>query len=201
MNIKEQWQEEFRAGKTGAELNKYMNLKSYGEDVILGNTEIKRPELVTIGNRVAIDSGFYCTTQLEVGDYVHISPYVTVIGGKHGKLILEGFNNVMAGARIICSSDRFDGSGLPGALIPDEFKSAQITAPILIEKFANIGTNAIILPGALLRKGVFVTAGSLLMGDTEEWGVYKGSPAVLVRKIDPTKTLKFYDMLMKQNKL
>jgi acetyltransferase-like isoleucine patch superfamily enzyme len=27
------------------------------------------------------------------------------------------------------------------------------------------------------------------MGDTEEWGVYKGNPAVLVKKIDPTKII------------
>ena len=28
----------------------------------------------------------------------------------------------MAGARIVCASDRFDDSGLFGALIPDEYK-------------------------------------------------------------------------------
>ena len=54
-----------------------------GNDVLIGDcVHIKRPELVTIGNRVAIDWGFYCTTQLEIRDYVHISPYVTCIGGK-----------------------------------------------------------------------------------------------------------------------
>ncbi len=31
-----------------------------------------------------------------------------------------GFNNVMAGARIVCGSDRFDGSGLFGAMIPSD---------------------------------------------------------------------------------
>jgi acetyltransferase-like isoleucine patch superfamily enzyme len=28
-----------------------------------------------------------------------------------------------------------------------------------------------------------------LIGDTEEWGVYKGNPAVLVKKIDSAKIL------------
>jgi hypothetical protein len=27
------------------------------------------------------------------------------------------------------------------------------------------------------------------MGDTEEWGVYKGNPAILVKKIDSTRIL------------
>jgi hypothetical protein len=28
------------------------------------------------------------------------------------------------------------------------------------------------------------------MGDTKEWGVYKGNPAVLVKKIDSSKIIK-----------
>jgi acetyltransferase-like isoleucine patch superfamily enzyme len=142
-----------------------------------------------IGDHTAIDKGFYCTTQIEIGSYVHISPYVTCIGGKNGLFILKGFNNVMAGARIVCGSDRFDGSGLFGAMIPPELKGKQIIEPVVMEEFSNIGTNAIVLPGSTLRRGVLLTAGSLLIGDTEEWGVYKGNPAILVKKIDKTETL------------
>jgi acetyltransferase-like isoleucine patch superfamily enzyme len=58
-----------------------------------------------------------------------------------------------------------------------------------MEEFSNIGTNAIILPGSTLRKGVLLTAGSLLIGDTEEWGVYKGNPAVLIKKINGDKII------------
>jgi acetyltransferase-like isoleucine patch superfamily enzyme len=156
-----------------------------GEDVLIDEfVKFKRPHLVTINNHVAIDWGFYCTTSLEIGDYTHISPFVSCIGGENGKFITKGFNNIMAGARIVCSSDRFDDSGLFGAMIPNELKGTQITKPVIMGEFSNIGTNAIVLPGSTLRKGVLLTAGSLLMGDTEEWGVYKGNPAVLVSKID-----------------
>ena len=162
-----------------------------GRNVKISNTvEITRKHLCEIGNNVSIDFGFYCTTALKVGDYVHISPHVTCIGGEQGSLTLKGFNNVMAGARIVCGSDRFDGSGLFGAMIPEKFKGKQIIMPILVEEFANIGTNAIVLPGSRLRKGVLLCAGSLLIGDTEEWGVYKGNPAILVKKIDPKIILK-----------
>ena len=95
----------------------------------------------------------------------------------------------MAGARIICGSDRFDDSGLFGAMIPKEHKGKQIIKPIVMEEFSNIGTNAIVLPGSRLRKGVLLTAGSLLLGDTEDWGVYKGNPAILIKKINPSKIL------------
>ena len=157
-----------------------------GNDVIIHkDVFIKRSNSAIIGNRVAIDKGFYCTSRLEIGDYVHISPYVTSIGGKgKSKFFLEGFNNIMVGARIICGSDRFDASGLPGALIPDELKGREIIQDVIVEKFANIGTNSIVLPGARLRKGVLLAAGSLLIGDTVEWGVYKGNPAKLVKIID-----------------
>jgi acetyltransferase-like isoleucine patch superfamily enzyme len=142
-----------------------------------------------MGDHIAIDKGVYCTVNITIGEYTHISPYVTIIGGKNAYFYSNGFNNIMAGARIICGSDRFDGSGLFGAMIPNEFKGKQIIKPVVMEKFSNIGTNAIVLPGSTLREGVLLAAGSLLIGDTEPWGVYKGNPAVLVKKIDPTKIL------------
>jgi acetyltransferase-like isoleucine patch superfamily enzyme len=162
-----------------------------GTDVIIDDfIKIKHPELVVIGSHVGIDFGFYCTTKLEVGDYTHISPYVTCIGGKSTKFISKGFNNIMSGARIICGSDRFDDSGLFGAMIPKELKGKQIIGEVVMEEFSNIGTNAVVMPNSILRKGVLLTAGSLLIGDTEEWGVYKGNPAVLIKKIDGNKIIK-----------
>ena len=164
--------------------------KKIGEDVFVSDLAlIKHPDLVTIGSHVAIDNGVTFSTMVEIGDYVHISPYVTCIGGKSGQFVLKGFNNVMAGARIICGSDRFDDSGLFGAMIPNDLKGRQIIKPVIMEEFSNVGTNAIVLPGSTLRKGVLLTAGSLLIGDTEEWGVYKGNPAVLVKKINGNKII------------
>ena len=161
-----------------------------GNDVIIDDfIKIKHPDLAIIGNHVGIDFGFYCSTKLELGDYVHISPYVTCIGSKDGKFIAKGFNNIMAGARIICGSDRFDDSGLFGAMIPKELKGKQIIGEVIMEEFSNIGTNSIVLPNSILRKGVLLTAGSVLIGDTEEWGVYKGNPAILIKKIDGNKII------------
>jgi len=163
-------------------------------DVFL-NYDITIKQDYVIGNHCAIDKGFYCTTRLTIGDYVHISPYVTIIGGKDAEFTAMGFNNIMAGARIVCGSDRFDDSGLFGAMIPKEFKGKQIIKPVIMEEFSNIGTNAIVLPGSTLRKGVLLTAGSLLMGDTIEWGVYKGNPATLVKIIDGSKIEKLAENL------
>lgn len=165
-------------------------MKSIEEkDVVVNEDVFFKHEPYYIGNHVSIDKGVYCTTNISIGSYVHISPYVTIIGGSESEFISMGFNNIMSGARIICASDRFDGSGLFGAMIPKDLKGRQINEPVIMEEFSNIGTNSIVLPGSILRKGVLLTAGSLLMGDTEEWGVYKGNPAILVKKIDPSKIL------------
>lgn len=166
-----------------------INYKSTGDDVFIDSDIVIKKDNTIEGSHIAIDKGFYCTTDISIGNYVHIGPYVTIIGGEKGEFIAKGFNNIMAGARIVCGSDRFDDSGLFGAMIPAELKGKQIIEPVIMEEFSNIGTNAIMLPGSRLRKGVLLTAGSLLMGDTEEWGVYKGNPAILIKKIDGTKII------------
>ena len=164
-------------------------IKILGNDTIVDDDLLVNKDLIINGSHVAIDKGFYCTTNTTIGSYVHIGPYVTIIGGENSSFTAKGFNNIMAGARIICGSDRFDDSGLFGAMIPSELKGTQVIQPVVMEEFSNIGTNAIVLPGSILRRGVLLTAGSLLIGDTEEWGVYKGNPAVLVKKITPEKII------------
>lgn len=159
-------------------------------DIIIDSDVVFKQTPNIWGKRISIDKGFYCTTKLNIGSYIHIGPYVTVIGGANSEFTAKGFNNIMAGARIICGSDRFDDSGLFGAMIPNNLKGKQIIKPVIMEEFSNVGTNAIVLPGSILRKGVLLTAGSLLLGDTEEWGVYKGNPAVLVKKINGDKIIK-----------
>ncbi len=53
-----------------------------GVDVrVSDKAEIVRPELVTIGNHVSIDSWVYISTNVKMGDYIHIAPHVSIIGG------------------------------------------------------------------------------------------------------------------------
>jgi dTDP-4-amino-4,6-dideoxy-D-glucose acyltransferase len=154
-------------------------LKSIGIDVIISsNVEIKRPNLVSIGNHVAIDSGFYITTGAEIGDYIHIAPYVCIIGGKTGFLKMDHFTNISVGGRVICGSDEFLGEGLitaPG--LPDEYRDNLIIKPVIFEKFVNTGANVVILPGVTLAEGSVIGAGSLVTKNTEPWTIYTGVPA------------------------
>jgi len=153
-------------------------LKSCGDDVFISaNVEIRRPHLVSIGGHVAIDTGFYCTCGLEAGDYIHIAPYVSIIGGPKGVLRMEHFTTVAAGSRIVCASDEHLGEGLVGPTIPDRFKDKILIAPVVFKMFASVGTNVVILPGVTLAEGCVIGACSLVTKDAEPWMVYAGIPA------------------------
>ncbi|MBI5728784.1 MAG: acyltransferase [Candidatus Magasanikbacteria bacterium] len=167
-------------------------LKSVGEDVFISSkVEIRRPQMVTIGNHVAIDTGFYLTTQADIGDYIHIGPYVSVIGGAHGLLKMGNFTNLAVGAKIVCVSDEFLGESLitaPG--IPAEYTKL-IAKPVILEDFANVGANAVIMPGVTLGEGSVVGACSLVTKDTKPWTIYYGTPAKPV-KVRPRDVMRAY---------
>lgn len=156
----------------------YSLLKKYGNNVFISsNVEIRRPRLVTIGSNLAIDTGFYCTTRLEIEDYIHIAPYVTVIGGENGLLKMGNFTTIAAGSRIVCASDGHLGDGLVGPTIPLQFKDKIKTEPVIFENFASIGTNVVVLPGVTLGEGSVVGSNSLVNKSTEPWTIYVGNPA------------------------
>jgi acetyltransferase-like isoleucine patch superfamily enzyme len=155
------------------------------------NVDIRRPHLVEIGDRTNIDSGFYCTTQLRLGDYIHIAPYVSVIGGAKGILEMAHFSTLAAGSRIVCASDDHLGAGLVGPTIPEEFKDNITYSPVRFEPMANVGTNVVILPGVTLGIGSVVGACSLVTKSVEPWTIYAGIPAKPVKSREREKMLEF----------
>jgi acetyltransferase-like isoleucine patch superfamily enzyme len=169
------------------------SLKAVGNDVHIGsNVDIRRPQLVSIGNHVAIDTGAYITTDAEIADYVHIGPYVTVIGGERALLVMRNFTNLAAGCRVICGSDRFQGEGLIGpASLPEQYKDRMNLAPVILENFANVGTNVVIMPGVTLAEGSVIGACSLVTKSTEPWTIYVGTPAKPVKSRSREKMIRY----------
>jgi acetyltransferase-like isoleucine patch superfamily enzyme len=153
-------------------------LKSCGQDVFIsGSVEIRRPHLVSVGSHVAIDSGVYLTTAAEIGDYTHLSPYLTIIGGAQSRLIVEDFVTIAAGSRLICGSDHFMGDGFTSVTVPDEFRDTVDFGTIHCRRFSGIGTNVVIMPNVTIAEGSVVGACSLVTKDTEPWTIYVGVPA------------------------
>ncbi len=163
-----------------------------GDDTFIApSVIIRRPHLVRIGNHTAIDHGVYITTQAEIGDYIHIAPYVTCIGGEKSKFIIEHFASIAAGSRIICGSDEHLGEGLVGPTIPEKYRDKVLYSKVKIEMFANIGTNVVIMPGVTIAEGSVVGACSLVTKDTEPWTIYYGIPAKPIKTRKKEKMIKF----------
>ena len=157
-------------------------LRSCGEDVFISpSVEIRRPHLVEVGSHVAIDTGFYCTVGAAIGDYVHIGPYVTAIGGADASLEVGHFATISAGVRLICASDTFSGDGFTSVTVPPKYRDRVLRAPIRIGRFAGVATNTVIVPGVMIAEGSVIGACSLVTRDTEPWTIYYGTPARPVR--------------------
>ena len=163
--------------------------KSIGEDVIISPLAvITRPHLVSIGSHVAIDMWTYISTSVKMGDYIHIAPSVTILGGADAHLEMGNFTNIGSGGRIICAGDDFK-QGLISPVVPLKYRTV-ISKPIVFEDFATLGVNCSVLPGVTLRQGSIVGANSVVLADTEPWTVYAGSPARPIGKRDSERILK-----------
>ena len=175
--------------------------KSLGLDVIIHPTAIiKRPTLVKIGNHVAIDPFFYMTTAAEIGNYIHISSHVSVIGGTKAKLILKDFATIAAGCRLICGSDDYaHGSGLIGPVISKKYQSRQKIEPIILEKHSALGTNVVVFPGVTIGEGAVIGAGSVVTKSIEPWTINIGIPAKTIKKRPRAKILEYERLLSSED--
>jgi acetyltransferase-like isoleucine patch superfamily enzyme len=172
-----------------------LEYKSLGDDVFIHDLAIiKHPPLSIIGSHNAIDNGVTISTELIMGDYIHIAPYVVVIGGKKSKLVLNDFSFVASGTKIVCGSEDYTGAGLVGPTIPEEYRKLTYST-VTFEKYAGCGVNCSIMPGVTLAEGSILGANSLLTKDTEPWTIYVGSPAKPVKIRDRGKIIEYASKL------
>lgn len=171
----------------------YYLLNKFGSDVyISNNVVIKRPKLVSVGSHIAIDDYFYCTTELELLSWIHIAPFVSVIGGANSCLFMGDFTTIAAGSRIICRGDAHMGAGLVSPVIPPEYRDDVIGEDIFMSDFSALGTNVVLMPNVWLAEGVVVGANSLVTKPiTDPWTVWAGSPAKKIKDRPREKMLEY----------
>lgn len=142
---------------------------------------IKYPDSLFLGEHVAIDQFVTIGATAYLGDYVHIAPNVSVIGGQKSVLRMGAFSGLSAGVRVIAGGDNFNTGKLTNPQVPIELRDVFLSE-VIIEDFCIVGTNAVIFPGVKLAEGSMVGAGSVVNKDTEPWTIYVGSPARPVSK-------------------
>lgn len=156
-----------------------MVFKKQGIDLFIANTAIiKHPSDIILGNHVAIDHYVYLSTSAEIGDYVHIAPSVSIIGGKDSVLQMGEFSGIAANCTIVCGSDDFT-KGMLNPQVPIKYRQPKLGF-VTFEPFSCVGVNCTVMPNVTLAEGSVVGAGSVVTKNTEPWGIYIGSPAKLV---------------------
>ncbi|MFX0036479.1 MAG: acyltransferase [Candidatus Hermodarchaeota archaeon] len=167
------------------------NFKKIGKSVkIFENVKIIKPEVIEIGDFSEIDdfTFIYGGKGIIIERYVHISRFVSIIGG--GELFLGDYTVLADGARILTGTDHYAGGYRMSTVLPMEQRNPKVSY-IRIEKDAFVGTNAIIHPGVTIGEGAIIGSNSLVLKDVKPWTINVGSP---VRVIGNRPKVKFEDI-------
>jgi len=161
---------------TREELSK-VGFKVYGSNVLISNKcSIYNPENISIGSDVRIDDFSLLsagTGGIELGDNVHISAYVSLVGA--GFIKISSFAGLSSKVSVFSSSDDYSGITLSNPTVPDKYKMLK-KSDVLIGRHCLVGASAVILPGAKLEEGAVVSALSTVSVNLSAWSVYGGNP-------------------------
>lgn len=132
---------------------------------------------ITIGNRVKIKEYAFLYSYdgfIVIDDDCTINPF-TIIYGQGGVTIGK---NVMIAAQciLVSSNHRFDSTEIPMA------QQGLSKLGITIGDDVWIGSSVKVLDGVTIGRGSIVAAGSVVTKSLDEFGIYAGIPAKLIRK-------------------
>jgi galactoside O-acetyltransferase len=143
---------------------------------VAGGAGFKHPETFEIGNGVFIGAQAYIQGRFDgtcvIGDNVWIGPMAYFDARD---LVIEDSVGWGPGAKVLGSTHTALPVDVPIIRTDLEIK------PVRIGAWADIGTNATILPGVSIGKGAIVGAGAVVVSDVEPFSVVAGVPAKFIR--------------------
>lgn len=151
--------------------------RRFGNGVLIGSgVGFKHLETFEIGSNVFIGAQSYIQGRFDgtcrIGDHVWIGPQ-SYLDARD--LVLEDYVGWGPGAKVLGSVH----SGLPPdvPIIRTDLK----IAPVRVGRGADIGTNAVVLPGVTVGEGSVVGAGAVVTHDVPSYAVVAGVPARFMR--------------------
>jgi acetyltransferase-like isoleucine patch superfamily enzyme len=152
--------------------------RSFGNGVRIGRGALfVHPETFQIGNGVVIGDQAILQGRFDgtcvIADRVWIGPQ-SYFDARD--LVIEEYVGWGPGAKVLGSEH----TGVP-ADVPI-IETALEIRPVRIGAWADIGVNAIILPGVTVGKGAIDGAGAVVTGDVEPFSVVAGVPARFLRR-------------------
>jgi acetyltransferase-like isoleucine patch superfamily enzyme len=171
----------FDPGYFGSEELRSFGFARVGREVqIARNCTIIGLRNIAIGDYVRIDA---CTTligtgPMTFGNRIHIGGHCHFVAVE--PLEFGDFAGTSQGVRIYTASDDYSGRALMGPMVPPEYR-CPTCRPISLGRYAVIGANSVLLPGAQMAEGSALGAQSLTAKAMEPWSVYFGAPAKRIK--------------------
>jgi acetyltransferase-like isoleucine patch superfamily enzyme len=149
---------------------------------VAGQVGFKHLETFEFGDGVFVGAGAYLQGRFDgrckIGNHVWIGPQSYLDARS---LVIEDYVGWGPGAKILGSQH----TGLPIS-VPILQTDLEIK-PVRIRAWADIGTNAVILPGVTVGKGSIVGAGAVVTKDVPAFSIVAGVPARFLRWRDPSR--------------
>lgn len=145
--------------------------------IILGLSNIKFHSPVMIDDFVFINASK--SAGMEIGPYVHIAVGSSISGA--GKFVMREFSGLSQGSRVHTSTDDYTSGGFGNPTIPNEFRNVR-SSDVILERFAIIGANTVVLPGVKFGEGSSVGANSVISRNVPAWQVVGGVNKVIGRR-------------------
>jgi acetyltransferase-like isoleucine patch superfamily enzyme len=151
--------------------------KSFGHGVKVGTgVGFKHMETMEIGSSVFIGAGVYLQGRFDgtcrIGDHVWIGPQAYFDARD---LVLEDWVGWGPGAKVLGSEH----TGFP--LDEPIIRTDLLIKPVVVGRGADIGTNAVLLPGVTIGEGAIVGAGAVVTRDVPANAIVSGVPARFMR--------------------
>ena len=127
--------------------------------------------------------------ETKIGTFVEIQKGVRI--GRRGKVsshtfICEGVtiqDEAFIGHGVMFINDKYPRSTNPDGSL--QVESDWTILPTIVERRASIGSNATIMAGVTIGEGAIVGAGSVVTRDVPAFTIVAGSPAKVLRRIEP----------------
>jgi len=145
------------------------------------NVSLRHPETIEIGDGVFIGEQAVIQGRFDgqciIGKGVWIGPQ-SYLDARD--LVIEEYVGWGPGAKVLGSEHTGEPMNIP--LIQTELR----VAPVRVHAWADIGVNAIILPGVSVGRGAIVGAGAVVTKDVPDYAIVAGVPATIIGRRKPS---------------
>ena len=153
--------------------------RSLGRHVqIAKNCTIIGLENIEIGDYVRIDG--YCTIiaagqgWVRLESYIHIGAYCLLSAGDG--IHMKDFSGISQGVRLYSRTDDYTGESMTNPMVPSKYTGVK-HGTVTLGRHSILGSGSIVLPDVTIGEGCSIGALSMVTKSLDPWGVYFGCPA------------------------